>query len=308
MASVYGRSCEADGFVHTATQDDFESRDRLERDIDSRKARLIVENEAGVVGFTSVRTARLEDGLMLYVHTAFLEKDWRTAGLREAMLTWNEAMIRNQVRSVGDATNTMFESFANDSENEWRGILESNGYQPATHLLEMVRPDLENIPNLPLPEGVETRPAKPEHYRAIWNMAKDAARDHRDYSEQSYDEAHYQEWLRRDEFQPHLWQIAWAGDKVVGSIGNYIDEDANKKLNRQRGHVESIFVARDWRRKGIASGLIARSLVTLRDHGMTDATLDVDAYNLSGALRVYERLGFRKSYHFIFYRKPIVRE
>ena len=65
--------------------------------------------------------------------------------------------------------------------------------------------------------------------------------------------------------------------------------------------------ARNWRRKGIASALLARSLAALRDNGMTEATLDVDAENLSGALRIYERLGFEKRHHFVFYRKPLDR-
>ena len=305
MVRIYGRSCEGDGFVYTVTVKDFESYDHLEKKFDCKEVRLIIESDDDVIGFTSIRTVILDDGTRLYLHSAHLDKDWRIAGLRRAMFAWNEAMIRNRVRIEGDAHDTMFESYANEVSNEWKDILESEGYEPATHLLEMLRPDLENIPDLPLPKGVETRPATPEHDRAIWDPAQEAARDHRDFSEDYYNEDRYQEWLKGNEFQPHLWQIAWAGDEVVGSIRSFIREEENRDLNRSRGHTESIFVARDWRRKGIASALLARSLATLRDHGMRDATLDVDAYNLSGALRVYERMGFRKVYHFVFYRKPI---
>ena len=38
---------------------------------------------------------------------------------------------------------------------------------------------------------------------------------------------------------------------------------------------------------------------------MEAATLDVDTENPSGALRVYESLGFKRKVHFIFYRKRI---
>jgi GNAT superfamily N-acetyltransferase len=307
MVPVYRRSCDADGFEHVATEKDFQSRDNLENQMDSRKVRLIIEDGGSIIGFTSIRTIRLEEGTMLYMHSAYLDGSWRVKGLRKAMFEWNETVIRDLANGADETNELMFESYANDSSNEWKQILESEGYEPATHLLEMLRPDLETIPDLPLPEGVETRPVMPEHYRAIWIQAKEAARDHREFSEEYYGEDRYQEWLNGEEFQPHLWQVAWAGDKVVGSIRSFISEEENEKLNRQRGHTESIFVAREWRRKGIASALLARSLVKLREQGMKDATLDVDAYNLSGALRVYERLGFRKTYHFIFYRKPIIR-
>jgi ribosomal protein S18 acetylase RimI-like enzyme len=53
-----------------------------------------------------------------------------------------------------------------------------------------------------------------------------------------------------------------------------------------------VFTRRPWRRRGLATALIARSLVVLRERGMTSAALGVDAANASGALGLYEGLGF----------------
>jgi mycothiol synthase len=104
---------------------------------------------------------------------------------------------------------------------------------------------------------------------------------------------------------PELWQIAWEGDEVVGGVHNYIDKEENEAFNRKWGHTEQIFVRRPWRKRGIAMALIARSLKILREHGMTEATLDVDTENPSGALELYESLGYRPYSEFIFYRKPL---
>ena len=305
MARASIRSCEADGFMYVATPEELAARDRLNEPVDPRVHRLVITSGGTIVGFTSIHVMKIAQGPKIYAHSASLDGDWRFAGLRKAMLKWNEAVAGQISSSSGDSGEVMFESCAHNADNEWKAILESEGYMPASHVLEMVRPNLEDVPDLPLPQGVEVRQVVPEHYRAIWSMAKEANRDHRDFLEEYYTEERYQEWLRRPDFQPHLWQVAWAADEVVGAVRSYILEDENREFDRLRGHTEHIHVAREWRRKGVASALLARSLSVLRDHGMKEATLDVDAENLSGALRVYERLGFEERYHFIFYRKPL---
>ena len=93
--------------------------------------------------------------------------------------------------------------------------------------------------------------------------------------------------------------------ELVGGVHNHIDNEENQAFNRKWGHTEQIFVRRPWRNKGIAKALITRSLRILSEHGMTEATLDVDTENPSGALRLYENLGFKPYSEFIFYRKPL---
>jgi len=51
--------------------------------------------------------------------------------------------------------------------------------------------------------------------------------------------------------------------------------------------------------------LIARSLVALRERGITNASLGVDADNPSGALGLYEDLGFAIEYRSMAWRKEL---
>jgi len=64
-------------------------------------------------------------------------------------------------------------------------------------------------------------------------------------------------------------------------------------------------VRRPWRKQGLARALIARSLSQLRELGMTEASLTVDTENPSGALRLYEGLGYRPVKRGSVYRKPL---
>ena len=86
--------------------------------------------------------------------------------------------------------------------------------------------------------------------------------------------------------------VALDGDEVAGGIINDIDRNQNAALGVERGWLQSVFTRRRWRRRGLATALIAESLRVLLDRGMTSAALGVDADNPSGAFGLYEGLGF----------------
>jgi ribosomal protein S18 acetylase RimI-like enzyme len=200
-----------------------------------------------------------------------------------------------------------FLSFVMQGETGLAAMLEKTGYQPVRYAFDMLRPDLENIPDFPLPEGLEVRPVLPEHYRAIWDADIEAFHDHWGFTEQS--EEDYQAWLTdTTTFQPQLWQIAWdiATDQVAGQVKTYINHEQNQLYHRQRGYTESISVRRPFRRRGLARALIARSLQAQKQAGMTESALGVDSENVSGATRVYEDCGFRVVKRNTLYKKTLV--
>ena len=60
----------------------------------------------------------------------------------------------------------------------------------------------------------------------------------------------------------------------------------------KRGWLEHISVRRPWRRRGLARAISAMAMRRVRDAGMEDAMLGVDSENPTGALGLYEDLGF----------------
>jgi ribosomal protein S18 acetylase RimI-like enzyme len=84
---------------------------------------------------------------------------------------------------------------------------------------------------------------------------------------------------------------------------NFIDQPENREYNRLRGYTENICVRRTWRRRGLARALIARSLSAIKERGMLEAALGVDTENVTGALQLYESMGFRPVKRFTTYRK-----
>jgi ribosomal protein S18 acetylase RimI-like enzyme len=166
----------------------------------------------------------------------------------------------------------------------------------------MARP-LENIPPAALPDGIEARPVDEKDIRKIWNASIEAFRDHWGFSPPT--EEDFDGYLKSKYFQPELWQVAWDGDKIVGSVLNYIDHDYNEKYHKMRGYTEEITTHRDYRRQGIAKALIVRSMHMHKAKGMTKVALGVDTENPNGALQLYESLGYRQEKTWITFRKPL---
>jgi ribosomal protein S18 acetylase RimI-like enzyme len=77
-------------------------------------------------------------------------------------------------------------------------------------------------------------------------------------------------------------------------------------MNRKWGWTERIFVRKPWRKRGIAKALIAKSLIVLREQGMEAGALGVDTENPSGALKLYESMGYEINNQFTFYRKFLI--
>jgi ribosomal protein S18 acetylase RimI-like enzyme len=147
------------------------------------------------------------------------------------------------------------------------------------------------------------RPVEPGDHRRIWDADTEAFRDHWDAAERT--DSDFESWFAEPELDTSLWRVAWDGDEVAGSVMTFIWHTENEALGQRRGWLEHISVRRPWRKRGLATALIASALHGLRDVGMNEAALGVDAENTSGALRVYERIGFRRSRTGIAYRKEL---
>ena len=242
-------------------------------------------------------------------HFAFLLPEWRLKGIGSAMLQFNEARlaeIYTELKAAGEIPAEMpgaYDCFVDQTAQDTVRLLERRGYAPVRYGFNMVRPDLENIPDCPLPEGLDVRPYQPDHLRKIWEASNEAFKDHWGYIAEPWEE--YERLQHDSSFDPSLWRVAWEGDRVIGMVLSFINKDENAEYGRLRGYTENICVRREWRKKGVARALIALSLQALKECGMTEAGLGVDAENLSGALRLYESMGYKVVRKGITYRKAI---
>jgi len=284
---------------------------------------LFVEINGQAVGYSRVEWHHLDDGLRVYQHFAHLRPEWRDSGpgaaegagaagggkgLRHAMARWCEQRLRQIDAGLPETrpvTGRFYQAGARSTETDWRRVLDDLGYTPVRWGYEVVRSLAEPIPDLPLPEGVEVRPVGREHLRAIWEAGGEAFADEWGAGEDERSEEQFAAFCDSPLTRPELFQIAWAGDEVVGAVQNFLNQKENEQYTRKRGYTEGIFVRRPWRRRGVAKALICRSMRMFRDMGMTETAHGVDAENPSGALQLYTGLGYRVNKESITFRKEM---
>jgi ribosomal protein S18 acetylase RimI-like enzyme len=302
MVQVIEESKQADQIERTQSVEDVARDYEHLVNSDPYRDMLFAEMHGKVIGYSRVWWNQQLDGARTYQHFVVLTPEWRGKGLLRAMLRYNERRLREIAGDHPADGPRSFEVWVADTEAEWEALLVAEGYQGVRYALRMVRPNLKDIPDLPLPEGLQVRPVLPEHYRTVWKAAAEAFRDAWGASE--WRDEDLENWMNSPTFMPELWQVAWDGEQVAGMVLNYINEAENEEYDRKRGHTEPICVRRPWRRRGLARALIARSFRVLKEQGMTEAALGLDAQNLSGALRLlYESMGYRVVKRFTTFRK-----
>ena len=106
-------------------------------------------------------------------------------------------------------------------------------------------------------------------------------------------------------FKMQEWFFAIFNGKHVGYIGIGIDESYNAEKNVKCGWVLDIGVLKPYRKTGIGTKLMLHGMNLLKTKGMTVAMLGVDDWNVTKAMRLYEKVGFKVAGKEAAYEKSI---
>jgi len=306
IATVITGSSKADGFEREVTSEDISiAFSKHITNCDPYKDFIFAEVSGEVVGYARGWWDEEPPSTRIYKHSGFLLPAWRRKGIGFAMLCWLEKRLKEIAAMHPGLKEKYLHTNVSQSEKGAIILLENSGYQPIRHFYQMVRPDLDNIPDNSLPGGLEIRPVTEKHYPAIWKHVNETSQDEWGYTEPTEDA--YRKWLEHPHFQPKLWQIAWDKDtdEVVGTVLTCISHEENEQFGRKRGYTEGIGVSQKWRRKGVASALISLSLKAQKAAGMRESALVADTEDASNVTRLYEKCGFQVMSKDTIYRKPL---
>jgi mycothiol synthase len=173
-----------------------------------------------------------------------------------------------------------------------RVAAEAAGFRRIRTSVRLVRPNLDDIPDIPLPAGFEIRrigAADAAMHRRVWDAHTRAFGD--SYGEHAQTESQFDRWITSDEFDPPLWRVAFHGHEIAAQVLNYLGEI--EPDGSRIGWTEYISTQPLFRRRGLARALLAESLRTVRDAGATRAALGADSENPNNAQALYESLGFK---------------
>lgn len=239
-----------------------------------------------------------------YIYYVMFRVDpaWQNMGIEKALIDWGESRGRHYASVLHEGEAGFFLAFSRETDQTRLQVLTDSGYEIKRYYHSMSR-DLIDLPESPRPAGITVRPALPKDFRKVWEAANEAFKD--EYGASEPTEEWYQSYLTGPFFQPTIWQVAWDGDEVVGSVQNYISLEENEREGRLRGYTEAISVRREWRGRGVARGLICRSMAMFKLLNMDEVALTADTENPTGAMRLYTGLGYRHYLTSLELQKPL---
>jgi mycothiol synthase len=303
MAAALNASCAADGIERVEDPDQMARHYTRLDNSDVETDVTIVEHDGEIVAYGRVTWWQQHDGARRYLPFCFVRPEVRGMGIGAALLRHNEAKLREIAAEHSSDGERTFEVFCADSETGAETLYRSLGYEPAQYEADMVRPNLDELPDAPLPDGLVVRTPREDELRAVFEADAEAFADHLDAAPPT--ENDYLAFLDFEWRDETLWRVAWDGDRVAGQVRSFINERENAAYLRQRGHAEFISVRRPYRRRGLARSLLVQSLAALRERGMSEAALGVSTANLHGAFRLYESVGFERVRLWTTFRKPL---
>lgn len=256
---------------------------------------VVFAPEGQVVGFADV-------GQRQYVRVfsgGDVHPDYRGRGIGTHLLQLNEARAQQYIAQAPADARVAIYSWQDENNVAGRRLVEKRGYKVGRSFWRM-KIDLHETPPAPTwAEGiaVKTLADDPTLFRAVFEADQEAFRDHWGYVPDSFEQWEY--WTKNKEgFDPLLWFLAMDGAEVA-AISLCINEKTSG------GWVDTLGVRRQWRRRGIGEALLYHSFGEFYKRGIHEVYLGVDAASLTGATRLYERVGMHVHRRADIYEKEI---
>ncbi|MFH2072241.1 MAG: GNAT family N-acetyltransferase [Actinomycetota bacterium] len=303
MVELLNAASAADGIERFVTLEDMRLQYEHLDNSDPSTDVVIAEIDGRPVAYGRVLWWEENQGPIRYSPFCFVHPDGRGKGIGTAMLAHNEALLRRVAAGHDPGRERTLRVDHADTEAAAAALYEQAGYRPVEFHATLVRPDLEDIPEAPMPAGFIVRTPAEDEMRRVWDSEAEAFRDHVGASDPT--ENDYEQFLASPWRDPTLWRIAWDGDQVAGGVRSYINEDENAQFGRKRGWTENISVRRPYRRRGLARALLVQSLHAVKERGMEEAALGVHTGNPNGAFDLYQSVGFRVTQMWTELHKPL---
>jgi mycothiol synthase len=296
IAQLIYEICEAEGDTRVAVTPEDLASDWEYAGFDPQQDAFVVQTQdARLVGYGAVFDigAQCEMSGDIYVHPQF-----KGLGVEAALLRALESRTRVQHVPLADPARRVFIRVALDNEDEaGKAILAQEGYVPVRYHWRMGL-DLESAPPAPLlPEGLEFRPfSKDEQATAIWQARNEAFKDNWGSHQLTFEEFSYYT-FGSPEYDPALWAVIWDGREVAGfSINQY---------RMGIGWIHILAVRPAWRARQLGVALLHRSFGEFYRRGTRTIGLGVDAANVTGATKLYQKVGMTTVSEFVTLEKEL---
>jgi mycothiol synthase len=233
------------------------------------------------------------------VHPAF-----RGQGIGTALMDWAEDRAHIALERTPANARVALNAGIISTHQPTIDLFQDHGYTAVRHSMTMERDLIDELPAPIWPAGIMVRTMMPGDELAVYRVENETFRDHWGHVEAPEEDA-FPLWRHRaledPNHDPSLWFLAIDGDQIAGVAlcSPFRIGDADM------GYVNALGVRRPWRRQGVAEALLFHAFAEMRRRGRTRVGLGVDATSLTGATRLYEKVGMRAVRNFTLFEKEL---
>ncbi|PUA79586.1 GNAT family N-acetyltransferase [Nocardioides currus] len=172
-------------------------------------------------------------------------------------------------------------------------LLVAHGLVAGRHNFMMFS-DLTDVPAPVLPDDLALETFAPAQADELRRAHDEAFRDYPDHT--ATDETHWHAFMVKAAHARHEQSFVLRDPAADGRVAAYVFvheyENAPSGEGGREAYVAYVGTLAPYRRRGLATHLLAHTLRACRDAGFDTSSLDVDTENPTGALGIYERAGY----------------
>jgi len=288
--------------VLTADGDEVSIMTQEELETEWKSEGFALETDAWVATTADGRVVGYEEFVSRHAHAYFnadgyVHPDFRGRGIGAAMLRALDERARREMQLADPDARVYIRAGTNAHDQNVRGMFEGEGYQIIRYHW-MMEIDLAEAPQVKtFPDGIELMPFDVDaHAYLLFQAQEEAFEDHWGHTPGNFNNWQMRK-LRREDFDPSLWHVAWDDDQIAGF--------SQTRVRNGIGWVGALGVRRPWRKRGLAEALLLRSFNEFYARGMTRVGLAVDASNPTGATRLYQKVGMKVDVEDIIVEKEL---
>ncbi|MFB0514758.1 MAG: GNAT family N-acetyltransferase [Candidatus Bathyarchaeia archaeon] len=264
------------------------------------KGRFIAELDGQPVGIIHAHVDKLRKEKKGFIRSFGIIPEFRGKGIEEEL-------VEIALKELKSRDMEVVQAWARDSRKDRIRLWEKLGFR-LVRKFSLMKRDLDAMPSgFGEDKEATLKPLQKdsdEDLKMLNWLGNECFKEHFNFRPGTIEQTTYL--VRKDPFfKEQGWFFAILNREHVGYIGVGIDEKYNEERNVKSGWVLDIGVLKPHRRRGIGTRLMLQAMETLKAKGMTTAMLGVDDWNVTKAMKLYEKVGFNVTKKDFTYEKNI---
>lgn len=230
--------------------------------------------------------------------------DWRRRGLGKALMTWMVSRARELHEQHHPEVEAELNAAVISTNTGAAALFSSFGFEECRYFFDLRRVFDSPIPVVDVPDGLRLVPFGPEYDEALRLAHNEVFLDH--WGSTPKDEDTWKLWFTGSRsFRSEVSFLVLDGNQIVAYATGYEYEADTAATGIREVYVGQVGTVRSHRGRGLAGVALSALMRQAEQLGFKRASLGVDAENPTGALGLYERLGYQQYAQSITYRLPL---